>query len=161
MAPQLRLRHLENRYRLPPDLEDPAQTASLFDRVATAELPQAIDVLLPSILAARGLSATSEIAIRRLGVRMRTADAQVDLGVLTAAWARAFGDALERALLTSPEGGTGTDAVIFEDRIAAELSYLIMRAHGLEHAWWWRVLLEEHGHLSTQWHSLKRKASFT
>lgn len=143
----LRIRRLENRYRLPAWPADVDATARRLDTVAATRLPRAIEALLPGLAARAGLAPDSEIVVRDLGVRVTVADPSVGPAQLAAGWARAFATALERALGESRGYGVGPDVAIFRDRISAEARFLVMRALGARPQWWWQALIAEAGRL--------------
>ncbi len=152
----LHIHRLENRYRLPPDVAEARGTARRLEDVAASGLPPALEAVLPGVAARVGLAPESEIAVRRIGIRVHVADPSLPPEQVVASWAKAFAAALERALGKTPGFGIGPEIAIFRDRFAAEVCYLVALARASDAEWWWRPLLAERDRLPTPTQTVAR-----
>jgi len=133
---ELRIRHLDSRYRLPADLDQPTAIARAWDDVAAGQMPQALSARLSTLYAQAGLAEDAEVAVRRVALRIRTRSTQIPAGTLAAAWADAIVEAIKSLLGRRDSSGAEENAVVFPNRMAAEIGFLVRCSRGMQPPWW-------------------------
>jgi hypothetical protein len=144
--PILRIDRLHTVCRIPAGGDPEPLRAQVEAAGAGAALCTTLDRLLPGTLAALGLDADAEVAVQRLDVRLRVRN-EVSAATIAGAWADAIARALHGSLeaIAARGGGVTDEIALFEDRAAAERSYVQARFLGETEAWWWRPILGRGG----------------
>lgn len=147
MTIDLRIHRLRGHYRvLDPQAAAP-QVQQRLDAIVRRQLRDAVDLLLPGVIAELGIDPQAEVVVRQLRVRIRILDseqADEDIGV---AWARAIAQALRSTLTPVAGGGETEDAAVLPGRMAAEQRWLAGRVAGKPSPWWVLPLLGTGGQL--------------